>query len=346
MITAASLLLLGLGVATTAPPPQAAAALESPDLQGLYLAARERLRQGDLEQARVAAAQAEGLLRSDPAWDPDGLFRHSLLPALRVRLERLEAAARGLEELAAAAGERLAKPRPPDGATGLAAYETWAGALAGELRDEREGYLLEALPDPADRDAVRLTPSFNRNERVIEAGSLRALITALEANLSGLPEVDGRVQALKGRLEAARRESQEALRERQRLEQEMSVVEARQRIYLAALADSLGEGIVRALPTDRMHPQEVGRVFSDLLRRRRLLIQTETGQTIREQRLRLEEIRRYRHINAVQSQAGLSPDLNGEIDALEAAVKALPVTDPAVKSASAGWLECCFSSCR
>jgi hypothetical protein len=117
-------------------------------------------------------------------------------------------------------------------------------------------------------------------------------------------------------------------------------------MYLAVLAESLGEGIVRPLPADRIEPQEVGRVFSDLLRRRRDMIQSESSQTLREQRLRLEEFRRYRHINSVQFAAGLSPDLKSEIDGLEAAVKALAIVDPVAQAASAGWLECCFSVCR
>lgn len=310
--------ILGMAVA-----PAALAADADP--HELYQVASERLLNGDLKAAEVAAARLGDLVARHPEWDPDGVFAEELLPSMAARLRRLRLAARELEEFTDRALKDIRPPEMVEDPDAVRAYTDWATSAIDRLRRERDGLIAAGLPVPEDQAVLARTESYARSEQLLETDILRRMTDAFQKEVETLMPEGRRWQTMHDRLEQIKKGMMESVLDRDRLRRQLEILQARTKAYQGALIGLVLEGSGPVSDDGAPPAGELGSVFSDHLDHELQRVRSGASLSRAEYIARQESLERYRLYNRVLTGAGLIDDQAERIQALAAAVAETPL---------------------
>lgn len=310
--------ILGLAVA-----PAVLAANADP--HELYQVASDRLLNGNLEAAEVAAARLRHLVTRHPAWDPDGVFAEELLPSMSARLRRLRLAASELEEFTDRALKEIRPPEMAEEPDAVRAYTDWATSAIERLRRERDGLIAAGLPIPEDQAVLARTESYAKSEQLLETDILRRMTDAFQKEVETLEPEGRRWQTMHDRLEQIKKGMMESVLDRDRLRRQLEILRARTMTYQGALIGLVLEGSGPVPDEGAPQAGELGSIFSGRLDGELQKVRSGPSQSREEYVARQERLERYRLYNRVLTEAGLIDDQGERIQALSAAVAEAPL---------------------
>jgi hypothetical protein len=220
--------LLIAAAAGAVPAPAAAASSSSriaADPNELYERASERLQKGDLAGASADAAKLRDLIRTRPAWDPDGTYAKTLLPPLQGKIRRLKAAAAALDQWS---DRSLATLKPPDLKSQISTvkdYTHWATSVVERLRTERDALIASSLAAPEERTILKRTPAYAHSERLFESDVLKQMADKTGDDILGLLSGDPRLESVLTRFRQLKRDLMEAIAARDALQARLEALE-------------------------------------------------------------------------------------------------------------------------
>ena len=318
--------------------PLAAAPIEA-DPHELYEAARDHLRNGELEPAERDLSRLRGLIAHGSQWDPDGVFANQLLPPLLSRLRRMQAVTHELDAFSDRALEDLKPPEITDDVATLRRYTDWATAVIQRLRGERDHIVEAGLSDPEEQAALTRTASYARTEQLLETEVLRSTAKVAGNGAFGLLSGDARVDPLLVRFGQLKRDLMQIMVERDQLEKQLKKSRDGDEAHLRALAALVTEGAQPESPTGNSQSIAVSDRFGQFLDHQLSTARLQTSQTSEELEARRATLGRYRRYNEVLTQTGLGTDQSRRIQALTRAVEDAQVNDGLlVKSSAARWV--------
>jgi hypothetical protein len=313
------------------------------DPQSLLAETQTAIERGDLPAAESAARALRSIIDSDPLWDPDGAFAATFLPEVEGRIQRLRDATAGLDLFANTIAIENGPPATPIDPDDVTSFLGWGDVQAQRIRHETDR-IVATVAGGSDRGALLQTAEYRRAAALVETEVLRGVNRACSTTVTGLLDSDDRTRLLRNRLAALKREVMASSLERERLDEAIAESNERYRSYERALVEFIGWN---ADGEDEGYDglSGLGIALAHRVRERLTEVETLKEQNWLEKAFSLEEIERFRLVNAISVSDG-SRDLSRRIEALASAVETVPVVGGEGIDPSMDWLDCCVSACR
>lgn len=304
------------------------------DPHELYEAARNHLRNGQLQSAEVLLTRLRNMVSRGSQWDPDGTFANELLPPLLARLRRMKSVSLQLDEFSDHALKELRPPEISGDDSALHRYTDWAASVVQRLRSERDQIISAGLSNPEEQAALTRTASYARTEQLLETDVLKIIADATAGRSVEPPAGDPNGDPVQVRFRQLKQDLVRIMIERDRLEQRVKTSRADDRVYLDALVALVTEGALPA-PQRDIRPADVSELFGQHLDREMENARLLSAQTSLEREARLSALARYRRYNEILTRARLGADQSRRIQALAQVVDNCPVEDQRLATSSA-----------
>jgi len=304
------------------------------DPHELYEAARNHLRNGDLQSAETSLTRLRNMVSRGSQWDPDGIFANELLPPLLGRLRRLKSVSLQLDEFSDRALKDLQPPEISGDDSALHRYTDWAASVVQRLRSERDQIISAGLSNPEEQSALTRTASYARTERLLETDVLKVIADASTGSAVEPPAEDPNDDPVQVRFRQLKQDLVRIMIERDQLQQRVKASRSDDRVYLDALVVLVTEGTLPS-PQRNIRPADVSELFGQHLDREMETARLVSAQTSLEREARLSALARYRRYNEILTRARLGEDQSRRIQTLAQVVENCPVQDQMLATSSA-----------
>jgi len=304
------------------------------DPHELYEAARNHLRNGQLQSAEVLLTRLRNMVSRGSQWDPDGVFANELLPPLLGRLRRMKSVSLQLDEFSDRALKDLQPPEISGDDSALHRYADWAASVVQRLRSERDQIISAGLSNPEEQAALTRTASYARTEQLLETDVLKVIADASAGSAVEPPAEDPNDDPVQVRFRQLKQDLVRIMIERDQLQQRVKASRSDDKVYLDALVVLVTEGTLTA-PQRNIRPADVSELFGQHLDREMETARLFSAQTSLERDARLSALARYRRYNEILTRARLGADQSRRIQTLAQMVENCPVQDQRLATSSA-----------